>query len=718
MSLVGCSLIGNGDKKQTVAEAPVYERSISQYRLMENANSYMTDYAQEGFFYFALNEKEIEEGLEGGGESKSEYQFYYQAYDGKEVIPFGLVTDGIVRDFSSIAKDGGNRLAVLRIGEEACILEFEKAGNTCGKTVIDERFNNLEELISLLAWPDGGFVIGMADNVFFLNEDGQITKTLKLEGSVRELYVVDEKELFAVIEKNKAGGNKVYLTKLNVQKEQVEETRELQNNLMGLFVFEDGFVSVLGDRVVFLHADKEDEEVLIDLNRQSILASQIQYIFGNREEIKIVSMDQENGWYFTTLREITALGGVDNKKESGEPLYASDGRRIVRVAIPKGCLYQVEFHAKKYNQISDKVFVEVERIEDSLETFLGKGNRPDVIMFNDNTEIDAYIQKDALVDILPLFQEQETYSFDGIILKARELLGIENAEGMYAMAGKFRLLLRTSDGTEYDSNGKCDSINYLKWYDKFITENEIDGMGTLENFLYANVAAFYNENTAEAFFTSDEFKKLMQTYKDVHDRHEGNINQWPVTMEGDYKGIELARGPRWYASYSCFQLVEPDVKIEGIPGPDGKNHVYMKLEYPMSIMSTSDCKEEAFDFIMYYNSLVDVLIKGDTEAAYGKGSNTMAIFSVYEENMKEKIYESELPYYSDTMAGIDYFFTEEQNTQLKNLINSAVSDTKTQRDIYAMFMEEMDMYLKGGKDLDSVCEILQNRVELYLKEKR
>lgn len=711
--LAGCSFPTGGGRemppgeKQTAAEAPAYERSTSQFRLAENANSYMTDYAQDGFFYFVMGEKETE----------NEYQFYYQTYDGKEAIPFCAVTDGYVRDFSGITRDGEVRLIVLRIGEEACILEYDEAGNNCGKAVIDKTFNNFEEFPKLLARSDGGYVIGMADKVFLLNSEGQITGTLELDGTVRGLFVAGENELFATTEKNEGRSSALCLTRLNVQKNKAEKTRELPDDLMGLFAFEDGFVSVLGDRVVFFHVDKEEEEVLIDLNRQNLLASQIQYVFGDREEIKIVSMDpsdQRQEAYLFTLREMTALDESDGSKESEQELYAPDGRRIVRVAVPQGYPWQIEFHAKKYNQANDKTFVEVERFEGSLEDFLGKGNRPDVIMFNDQTEIAAYVQKGVLTDFLPLFQGQEQYSLAEIIPKARELLGAENADGMYGMAGRFRMLLRTSDGTEYDSGGKCDGASYLKWYDNFMTENAIGGMGTMENLLYANVGAFYDENTAEASFISEEFKELMETYKDVYGRRNGDVDQRNAAAEKGYTGEQIAIGPRWYASYSCQQLTEgSNIKLEGLPGPDGENYVYMRLDYPMSIMSTSDCKEAAFDFIMYYNSLAEFLMVGDTEAAYGKAGNTGAYFSVYEEILKEEIYESERPYSS---IGGEFYFTEEQNDQLKHLIDCAISDTMTQRDIYAMLMEEMDAYFHGGKDLDSACEILQNRAELYLKE--
>ena len=711
LCLLGCSVTGkkNPDEKQASTEAPVYGRSTLQFQLSEDANPYMMECTKEGFYYFAMKVSEAEESADGEEEPQIEYQFFYQTYDGKDAIPFCVVENGIVRDFSGVTKDEENQLVILLNGDEACILEFDQSGDNCRKVVIDERFNNIEDFSKFLACPDGGFVIAMKNQVFFLDADGQITETLKIEGEVRKFFVVGENELFAVIEKNEAGSNGLCLTKLNIQKQRVEVIWDLQSDLMGLYAFEDGVVSVYGDRVVFFHVDREDEEVLIDLNKQSLLASEIQFIFGNRDEIKIVSMNEGHEGYLFALKESIALEGGDNSKEPEEQLYATDGRRILRVAVPQGYPFQIEFHVKKYNQTSDKVLVKVERFEGSLEDFLGKGNRPDIIMFNDHTEIPAYVEKNALVDLIPLFSEQEKYSLDGIVLKARELLGIENTDEMYGMAGKFWLLLRTSDGTEYDSNGKCDAISYLKWYDKYMTENEFGGVGRLENLLYANVGTFYDENVAEAFFTSGEFKELMQTYKYVYDRHKGDIDQWIVTSEKDFW---TARGPWWYLRYGYYQLAHPDVKMDGIPGTDGENHVYIKLDHPMSIMSTSECKEEAFDFIMYYSSHAELLIVGYPENFYGETTSTSGYFSVYEEIMDEQIYETEKPYIDD------YFFTDEQKTHLKDMINSAVSNSKTQGDIYVMLMEEMDAYLKGGKDLDSACDILQNRAELYLKEKK
>ena len=134
----------------------------------------------------------------------------------------------------------------------------------------------------------------------------------------------------------------------------------------------------------------------------------------------------------------------------------------------------------------------------------------------------------------------------------------------------------------------------------------------------------------------------------------------------------------------------------------------------MSILNTSECQKEAFDFMAYYMSLAEPLVKGDTESSYGKGGNTWAFFSVWEKYLREEIYESKRPYMS--AGGKEIFFTEEQCEHLKEMITNAIPDTRTQRVLYEMLMEEMDGYFQGGKELNSACEALQGRALLYLLE--
>ena len=393
-----------------------------------------------------------------------------------------------------------------------------------------------------------------------------------------------------------------------------------------------------------------------------------------------------------------------------------DGRKIIHIAIPSDYRWQIEFHVKMYNQESDFYYAEMERFDEDIEEYLGKGNRPDVIMMEDITELYELSEKDLLVDIIPLFSEQDKYKKSDILPKVIELLG--DGDQVYAMSGRFTLLLRASDGTEFDDQGYCTTVGYLNWYDRFLDEKEIDGGGSLNDLLYADIDSFYDREAATADFESDEFKTLMETYKKVISKHEGSIDR---TISGKYGwGVgRIVEGPMRYPSWAAMELTDPLMSVSGLPTENGESVVIMDIHYSLGILSTSDCANGAFDFIMYYSSLDEFLIKGSNESDYGKSAAPPAVFSTNTGILENEIYNTELPFAflrSDSGEVKEYHYTQEQKELLKGLIDSATGDTKIRRDMFKMLEEEMGGFLKDDKPLDDCCRSLQSRAIIYLGE--
>ena len=704
--------------------APFYERETSQFNFEENANTYMVEYGPEGMYYFVMGYKEAEDSDTKNAVPQAEYQFFYQPYGEKEASPFCTITEGAVRDFSSMQKADGNRLAVLVNAEEACILEFDESGKECERIVLDKSFNDYSQLIHMLALPDDKYAVSMGKQVYLIDKAGKIEADTTLDGIVSRLFTIDGSEMYVLSEQDGEQITERHLLKLDTRNLKVAEDEALSNELIHICAFQDGLASVYKDRVVYSHMGQNDERDLIDLDRQSIMASEIKHLYEENGDIRMILLNDAGEALFISLHE--KADGEETQEESKEDvkkeeeLYTEDGRRIVRVVVPEDYPYQIEFHAKKYNQVSDKTYVKVERITDSMELYLGKGNRPDVIMVENHTELDPYIEKNALVNLIPLFDNQDQYSLDDIIEEARAILNRGDENTMYAMAPNFRMLLYFHVGEEFGTNGENDIVSYLKWYNDYMIENSIWGLGKMERLekaLYANMGFFYDEDTIEVSFMSEEFKELMDAYKECFQNQKvaPEVPQ-QVRRELDLKPLAVAYGPFWMATYAYGDLADPDIMMEGIPGVDGKNQIIMILDYPMGILNTSECKEEAFDFMMYYNTLDAFLRINETEGEYKKGAATTGRFSVYESLLNELIFET-TKCYTLTKDG-ELFFTPEQKEQLWKLIHNSVPDTKTQRDIYAMCLEEMSAYWNGDKDFESACEILENRVILYLEENK
>lgn len=715
LCITGCGATDDADHAASTINVPVYARRVSQINLQEEYNPYIMEFSENGIFYCVQKEeqqKEGEEYIDG-------YQFFYQTYDGSEVkTPLCELKDGYIRDITSIRRESKDDLVVLWMDEDAHILEYDENGKLYRDVVIDQLFNSFEDFPILLALHSGEYVIHMGKEIYLLDSDGIIKSSLEVDGNVDGLLCTDDGNSYVIYEKNENNHLTVWISEMDFTKKRLTKSRCVPGNMANVSVFEGNkFISFSEEYAFLFEMDESKEEPLVDLKKQSILFSQIKRVLGNRDEIRLATLDMtdpDQDIYLISLIK----DGEEPTETTAQEQYTPDGRKIVRIAVPEDYKWQIEYQAQKYNQKSDICYVEVDRFTGTLQDYLGRGERPDAVMLNDHTEIAPLVERNLLTDFLPLFDAQDKYAVSEIIPKAKELLG--HGEGMYAMTGIFEMLLRVSTGEEYDDSGKCSAAEYIKWYDEYLNNNEIAGIGSLENILYADITSYYDEKTGDVFFTSSEFKELMMTYKELLERHKGELDQ-SLRKDRGWVVDGIVRGPYGYTGLlNAMVLTDPGVELVGMPLSNGESSVLVTLPYPIGIMSTSEYKAEAFDFIMYY-SRTKLIYEGDNAADYERGElyQTPARFSTYTDVLNEEIYETEKPFAAErgVNGAINFFyFTDAHKEQLTYLMENANSDTKTQRDIFGFFSEEMGGYLQGNKNLDDACEALQNRTSLYLAE--
>ena len=108
--------------------------------------------------------------------------------------------------------------------------------------------------------------------------------------------------------------------------------------------------------------------------------------------------------------------GDSSKRE----LYTDGGRKIVRIAVSNDESWEpwyageLEYRARKYSQSCDTAVYEVERFDGPLENYLGRGERPDIIVLKDQCAIAHLVELNALADFYPLYEKREKDSPDDI----------------------------------------------------------------------------------------------------------------------------------------------------------------------------------------------------------------------------------------------------------------------------------------------------------------
>ena len=749
MALILCGCMGKGSGEDggglggenaalnASAGLPTYARETTQIQLTDGYNQFNMDYSEHGILYYKPT-----------GDSYQDYEFHFWPFAEKENSDcIFRKKGGYLRDFSTVKRADGLHYCVLWVDESAAyISDYDAQGNLFAElTLADSGFEKPGKFPILQALRKGGFLIGLENKVYAVTEDGRMEHTIAIEeGYVRKLLELEDGKCFVVYQGTVKNGSTMGIAELAAGKDALGEKRSLPVSDERVFVFDgNGLVYCDGDYAYLFGMDEEKDEKLVNLKKKSIISSQIQGIYGNREELLLLSVDQAEGEDGILLIRLTkkegyesdetveeSAGSILKNSEKKKQKYAADGRRIIHVAVPKeaGNAWILDFRGQKYSQKKDQAVVEVEEFEGSVEDYLGRGERPDIIVLPDQTAIAPLVELGTFADFNPLFENQEKYSLDDILPKAREALSV--GDGLYAMGKQFQLLVCSYNGTIADGQGKCTTSEYLKWYDDYLSQNDMQGMPDLNELFFALLPAFYDEGESRADFESAEFKELMRKYKDIRKKHGGEWVGLDARTSLDNNIVNrLSIGPHWvYEMLSEFQLIDPDIKLSGIPTPEGTPAVYMKIDRPMAILNTSECKEEAFDFILYVcrSKMREYRDDGVTvyELAPSEGQ-THGNFWLSRQYLTEDIWETEKhcwyqhlvwPTPGSQFEGIVQDITEEHKEMLRGLMDSAVGVTKAQNDIYGMFLEEMDGYLNGNKDLDSCCDILQNRVRLYLME--
>ena len=698
-----------------------FSRSTEIHSLSEEANPYLMIFSEDGFAFF--EDKSIKSDDQTG--YVNQYDIYYQNYDETAPVFLGTITDGYIAGLSFWKGEEDAGIAILSKGDETRLSVFDKNAEKVFETGLAGESINAG-ISPLVTVPDKHIIIGNDNTIICYDTDGNIINKLEANGYLKKLVYSDSGKIFGLVERQSAGNTVSCICELT-DGNTIKTITELNEYVPDIWSFEDGIAYVSDSQIIKVTGEGKKENV-IDYTRQDIIGSEIIYIGGTKDEIKVVCLDNtiSDGkvYSYTFTPKIDGETDIATDVDSSKLRYTDDGRKIVTIAVPKDCIYKVSFHIKKYNQMSDDCYMEMEEYDEPLEDYLGKENRPDIIMFNDSTEVADYVEKGVIENLIPLIEENDSYSIDDIIPRARELMSYGSSGEMYALGGTIWLMLMISNGEENEDISQYGTAGYLEWYDDYLTDRDIRGCGSIENILYSCIADYYDEENLSSSFDSDEFMDLMKKYKKILDDHPDKISWMEIQEQYGETACGIVAGPRRHITYCCRQLSDPTVSLEGIPCRDGRR-VYIKIVYPMAILETSESKKEATDFILYFSSLEEYLACNDTEGSYGKNACTLGMLSVYRTCLNSQIFESEKPYAiapvkspDGTVIVQDCYYTEEQCDHLLELIDSAEADSKMHIKIYEMLMEEMEPYLKGDKDCDSCCNVLQKRVQLYMSENK
>jgi hypothetical protein len=162
-------------------------------------------------------------------------------------------------------------------------------------------------------------------------------------------------------------------------------------------------------------------------------------------------------------------------------------------------------------------------------------------------------------------------------------------------------------------------------------------------------------------------------------------------------------GPDMYTSF--LRESAEEYTLIGFPGASGNGALRYYGAEQLSILTTADYSDGAWEFLKY-------LLRWDRTGGIG--------FPVLQENFDRAISEAMEDALGENGTILSKGMTEAERDSLLAWIDNASGPggSENTSEVISILLEDAASYISGDKTMDEVLEIMENRMQIYLSEKR
>lgn len=355
------------------------------------------------------------------------------------------------------------------------------------------------------------------------------------------------------------------------------------------------------------------------------------------------------------------------------------------------------------------------------------GNIPDIICLY-GMPYEQYISKGMLEDLTPYFNKDEEIRKEDIIDSLLDTMMSKDGKIYYVAPSFdiFTLVARTRDvgnvtGWTFDELKAIlekQGNNVRPFY--FENKSEM-----LYSFLMNDVEQYVNWETGECSFDRQDFKDILEIcnkgtneesdYEDDMENMSTLIRDGKVLLVEDWISAEHVQLYR--------KMFEDDITYIGYPD-DQKQGSYFQFGNQLAIYSKSEEKEIAWEFIRsfmtkeYQASKINEQSAPTRQDCFDMMLKSKTTTEMYIDEFGQEIYPIEVTLgYGDFEVEIEPLSQEEVDLYV-DLVNNTKKVGSSDTKIMEIVVEESKSYFVGEKSLEETIDIIQNRVTVYVNEKR
>lgn len=716
MGILLCLLAGCGKKESVEEEADkntYYENSLV-FQVADKYDSFsLIGMGKENFYYYT---REVIESEEDIGE---ELCFYKQALErGSKPVSLKIsVGNLLLRNARIFTDNAGKESIVLLLGEEQegelqyALYEYDTEGKQVNTMLLPSTGIQGDYPEQFCRLQDGGYMVVSKRYLYRVDVEGNISFSHPCPG-VEYIALSDEAEKRVGLTYLQADG-KVCLCFVDYSGQKVASTVNISGsgNLICMDAEGAFYIDEKGIRK-YAFSEQADTSVL-ELVGRNITAYQIISLKGRTGEFYLFgySADGRAAKYITYTPKTEGSTGIEEGEDAQNPeKYDAYGRRYIYLYDFTGDWPKYsENPIDAFNEQSDSYQVVVKDYaygEMDIHKIVARGEYPDLICSEYNSLIAGFLEKGILEDLKPYVRTSENLSLDGLsepIVNAYTedgvLFGLPNTFELRALYGPKQYLGEPGWTVE----------EYLDWLfihpspGAMATRNAI-----LDSCMPALLEQYVDWEKGEAYFDSEGFCVTISKLKALNrvkefTKEEAVLNKELYEMDESALDFSIPN-PSAYI-YFAEETRGVDMVVKGYPSVDGTPVAYIEAG-ALSIMSTSEVKEGAYEFLEFY-----LLYRTEELSSHINGSSRFWTVKQRQQEDFEGLLEA------DNYLGWSCSYSEEQLEEIMNMIPYACLRDYSNREREELIKEELEPFFEGQKDAETVSRIIQGRVKVYLDER-
>ena len=503
-------------------------------------------------------------------------------------------------------------------------------------------------------------------------------------------------------------GQKVILSQCDMVYQRLVNDKEVLGNGTLFRGQNSTLLTVDNNCYYIMEPDKDNICKLFDFSSYDISGTKIQSAAQNEAgELILIS------WQLLEQNESVEILCFRETKE-GERL--EDGRQILTFLCMEGMSdneYGYGSVVAEFNKQSNKYKVVIEEVDidgnaeiyAAFNTRLMSKDSADIIYMDNYKEIQVYQRQGFLENLNPYLEKSEVYRKDYLLEEIIDCL--ETDGNIYGIAESFGIDTLMGRVSQLGKDTGWTIEEFLNWLRQNPDAKGYFGLSDeviLEYCLMGNLEEYWDKEQRKAFFDEKAFRNLMQEVESLQNDETLYLFDWDAALKTGESVLQ-----REVISY--FQALSGETETGycdetvfiGYPCKDGVPRYFLDMGC-LGILSRSECKEGAFEFIEFFlqNELSGDYYstrKMQFDAAMQHASIGVSIYDYGTEEEREIL-----------------DMTEEQRERQLEMISLATQDTMEDQTIRTMVIEEAQAYFAGDKTLEDTCRIIQSRVQLYLDE--